>query len=78
MAFGAFASRALTRIGQGARQALVRARDLARSPPGADAALADLDETIRRYAGTPYEADLLAVRDYLEKTKRFPDIPELR
>jgi hypothetical protein len=75
--FGPPARNGSVRMAQEARRALVRARDLARSPPGAPAALAELDRAIEEFQGSPLATDLRTVRSRLETSGEFPTIAGL-
>jgi hypothetical protein len=68
---GGYARARLRGEKEAARQALLAAKEAA-SSSGAAAALARLDEAIRHAAGSPYEADLRAVRERVEETGTFP------
>jgi hypothetical protein len=62
----------LRRIALAAQGALFEARDRARADPAAaEAALAG---SLARFAGTPYERDLAAVREHLRSYRSFPEL----
>ena len=74
---GVFTERAahgVTRSTQAARRALVRARDLAGSPPGVPAALAELERAETTFGGSPLAEDFRAVRERTEATGAFPEV----
>jgi len=62
------------RIGIRARDALLGARELARTENGATAAVDVLLNAAERFSGTPYASDLSLVRDRLIRDGRFPQI----
>ncbi len=66
----------LARLGAAARHALLAARDAA-ARDDLPAARRMLEDAAARFAGTPYAADLAAVRARLAATSRFPDIANL-
>jgi hypothetical protein len=68
------AAHGVTRSTQAARRALVRARDLASSPPGVPAALAELDRAETTFEGSPLAGDFARVRARLAETEVFPEL----
>ncbi len=68
--FAQAAAAGLSRLQDGARSALLEAR-AATDPAGARRVL---EQALERYSGTPFEADLRAVLERLERDGRFPDL----
>jgi len=75
--FARAAQAGLRRIGLHAQSALRSTRDLASTKKGATSAVGLLSAEVERFAGTPYAADLMAVRDRLVADGEFPRITGL-